>query len=306
MKFEEYVFTASEITQLEELLGELPEDMAIERMGLEDRLARAKGRISGIEPPRVPKRARLTFRGRPIHDSSGMDADFGAKAMGVFSDALTLAAASSTSDLKSTGPIPNREQSRPLITGIATRSFGFEFEIPSVETESAASAVIEHAAERALRKIQQLLTAASCGSDDDLSELANEIHPRTMRKVSELLGLMRRHSAWFALEFDGSEFRFTGSEDVVSSAERLNSDNIIERQEDISGTLHGLMPEERWFELKRHDNGKIIEGKIGPEMRNASTRLREYFDQKVEASISSVQVGRGSPRYTLRGIRAFP
>ena len=35
MKYEEYIFAASEITQLEELLDDLSDDMVIERMGLE-------------------------------------------------------------------------------------------------------------------------------------------------------------------------------------------------------------------------------------------------------------------------------
>ena len=55
MTYDEYIFTASEITQLERLLSAMTgEESAIERMGLERRLAKARKRISGIAPPPPP------------------------------------------------------------------------------------------------------------------------------------------------------------------------------------------------------------------------------------------------------------
>ena len=89
MKHEEYVFTSSEIAQLEDLLDRLPQDMDVERIGLESQLKKARTRIDGVEPPAQPKWARITFRGEPVLDSSGIEAGFGAKAMSLFSDMVT-------------------------------------------------------------------------------------------------------------------------------------------------------------------------------------------------------------------------
>ena len=306
MKYEEYIFAASEITQLEELLDDLSDDMVIERMGLESRMERAKDRIRGIIPPLPPKRAHLTFRGQPILGNTGIGADFGTKAMGMFSDVITLTAAGFTKELGSTGPVPNREQNRPIITGVAIGSFGFEIEIPSAEIDSSSLFVVEHLAERALTTVLQLLTMTADGSDDDLSELANEIHPRAIKKVSELLKFMQRNDAWFALEFAGNEFRFSDSAEVATSAERLGSDNVVELRKNILGTLCGLMTRKGLFEMIRADDGTLIEGKLGPEMKKATAWLREQYDKEIKASITGLQVGQGKPRYTLRSVKGMP
>ena len=54
MKYEEYMSLASEIAQLEDLLADLPEDMVIERMGLESRLERFRAQIEGVRRPSAP------------------------------------------------------------------------------------------------------------------------------------------------------------------------------------------------------------------------------------------------------------
>ena len=49
---DEYWFTASEISELEGLLSEMTDaEYAIERIGLERRLEKARKRIAGIAPP---------------------------------------------------------------------------------------------------------------------------------------------------------------------------------------------------------------------------------------------------------------
>lgn len=149
----------------------------------------------------------------------------------------------------------------------------------------------------------QLLTLAADGSDDDLSELAHEIHPRAIKKVSELLNFMQRNDAWFALEFAGNEFRFSDSEELATSAERLGSGIVVELRENILGTLCGLMTRKELFEMIRRDDGTIIEGKLGPEMKKSTARLREQFDKEIEASFTGLQVGQGKPQYTLRSVK---
>ena len=54
MDYNEYIFTASEITELEALLDEIPEECVIDRISLESRLRKARKRIAGIAPPPTP------------------------------------------------------------------------------------------------------------------------------------------------------------------------------------------------------------------------------------------------------------
>ena len=72
----------SEIHELEELLGAIPEENVIERMSLEARLQASRELLDGLpQESEVPK-ARLTFRGRPVLGQHGITADFGARAVG--------------------------------------------------------------------------------------------------------------------------------------------------------------------------------------------------------------------------------
>ena len=298
MMYDEYIFTTSEIAELEGLLADLPENMVIERMGLEARLEQAKSLIADVEPPTPPKRAYFTFRGKPVLGSHGVVADFGGLAVAAISDAVALVAAGAS--LQESGPIPGSAQNRPYITGVARGSFGFELEIPEFQNQAQYN-LLENQVESALEKVQELLTTASKGSDDELSDMADEIHPRAIKKVTELLDIMANNGAWFTLRFGESECRYDSDAQVKESARRLR-DDVHESKEVIQGYDIYVLPEGRLFEMTRADDDAIIRGKIGREITDAIA-LVEYLNQPVTASVTSIRVGQGKPRYTLTDVR---
>ena len=102
-------------------------------MSLESRLESAKAALATL-PYHLATKARLTFRGKPVFGSHGIAADFGGKAADAFSDAFAAVAAGLKEGLRYMGPIPNRDKNQLLITGTAIGSFGFEFELPEVDT----------------------------------------------------------------------------------------------------------------------------------------------------------------------------
>ena len=208
MKYDEYASNASEITYLEALLDGMPEERFIERMGLEHRLSIARERIEGVPVPEVPQKVYVTFRGKPVLEDFGIDAHFGANAIKLFSDAVAMTAASFAGDLKPMGGVPGRGTEQPVITGVATGSFGFELELPMVDRRDKTIPRRDAYVPEAVRKIQDLLTLSSEGTDTDLSEVADEMHPRAVRKVGEFLALMKRNDARFAMDFEGKEFQF--------------------------------------------------------------------------------------------------
>lgn len=298
MRYDEYIFTASEIAELEGLLADMPEGMVIERMGLEARLEQAKSAIADVDPPAPPKRAYFTFRGKPVLGSHGVASDFGGLAVAAISDAVALVAAGAR--LNENGPIPDGSQNRPFITGVARGSFGFELEIPEFQSQAQYN-LIENQVESALEKVQELLTASSKGSDDKLSDLADEIHPRAIKKVTELLDIMAKNGAWFTLRFGDAECRFDSDAQVKESARRLRHD-VHEGTETIQGYALHVLPEGRLFELSRADDDDIVSGKLGRQITDAPA-LVEYLNQPVTASVTSIRVGQGKPRYTLIGVR---
>ena len=90
MKYEEYAYYSSEISQLERLLSKLPEERSIERMGLRYQLSIAKERIEGVPIPPIPQTAYVTFSGKPVTGHDGIDANFSATAVGLSPTRLPL------------------------------------------------------------------------------------------------------------------------------------------------------------------------------------------------------------------------
>lgn len=297
MNYQEYLYLASEVRQLEELLAEIPKANVINRKSLESRLIAARAALSGQNPLHLIKKAKLTFRGRPVFGSHGVAADFASKAAGYFTDAFSAVAAGLAENLRYMGPIPDKDKNQLLITGTAIGSFGFEFELPPPEL-----ALHSDRAESAMEKLERLFQLAAEGSDDEIAEIAEEIHPRAVKKAAEFLEYIGEQDAWCGVEFKEHVFRFAGVEQVRASAERLTSSNIRETEESFSGEFQGVLPKSRTFEFKLLDQDGVLRGKIGSEIPDADLLNREYLHKIVTVGFHVIQVGQGRPRYTLMGL----
>lgn len=223
MTYEEYMSYASEIGTLERLLERTPEHRTIQRIGFQSRLVRIRQKIEGVPVPPRPKRLAAAFGGEPVIDGYGIDSNFGAEAVTIFSDTIRLIVAASTGELKATGEIPRTTLSQPIITDVALGSFGFVMELPPT-----ASHEIRYP-EQAVNQVQQLLRLAKEGGDDDLSLAAADLHPRAVIKVMELLDFVRKKRAHFAVSYQDNEVRFDSTTQVEAAARRLAPSNI-ERQ----------------------------------------------------------------------------
>lgn len=175
-----YLTIVSEISELDNLLATIPEGNVIERMSLESRLESAKTALAEL-PQKIAPKARLTFRGKPVFGSHGIAADFGGKAAGAFSDAFAAVTAGLSEGLRYMGPIPNRDKNQLLITGTAIGSFGFEFELPAAESSLFPET---EKTQEAMTKIAELFRLAAEGSDDEVAEVVEEIHPAQSRRFT--------------------------------------------------------------------------------------------------------------------------
>ena len=288
------LFLASEISELEDLLAGIPEENIIERMSFDARLQSAKHALSNL-PAQLSAKAKLTFRGKPVIGSYGMTADFGSKAAGAFSEAFTAISAALTDSLRDMGPIPNRDKNQLLITGTAIGSFGFEFELPQAEP----NLFLKNPGHIALEKIEALFRLAASGSDDDVAEVIEEVHPRAVRKVHEFLELLVQQQAWCGLEFSDQIFRYSDFEQLKTASERLKDDNIHEKTETFQGEFQGVLPSGRTFEFRLADDSRIIKGRIDSIFAQPELLNRDWLLKPVELTLSVIQVGQGRPRYTL-------
>jgi hypothetical protein len=290
----------AEIRELEELLAALPEENVIERMSLEARLQSAQELLASLPQTKEAPKARLTFRGRPVSSSHGISADFGAKAINAFSDAFAVIAVGLGEGLQHIGPIPNKDRNQLLITGTAIGSFGFEFELP-VQMQQTLYPEMDQA-EEAMRKIENIFRLAAEGSDDDIAEVIDEIHPRAVKKVYEFLDLLVQQQAWCCLEFRDRRFRYADYEQLKASSARLRDDNIQKREESYRGEFQGILPAGRTFEFKLLDQEGVIRGKLDAAIPNPDLLNREWLYKPVAIKLNVIQVGQGRPRYTLMSL----
>ncbi|ANT63921.1 hypothetical protein [Prosthecochloris sp. CIB 2401] len=289
----------AEIRELEELLAAIPEQNVIDRLSLEARLQNARKLLERVSNSGEAPKARLTFRGRPVLGSHGISADFGAKAAGAFSDAFALVAAGLSEGLRHHGPIPDRDKNQLFITGTAIGSFGFEFELPVQSPELWPD---QENAEEAMLKIETLFRLAAEGSDDDIAEIIDEIHPRAVKKVYEFLDLLVQQQAWCGLEFGEQSFRYADYDQIKASSVRLRDDNIQEREETYRGELQGVLPAGRTFEFKLLDQEGVIRGKVDATIEDPDILNREWLHKPISIKLNVMQVGQGQPRFTLMSL----
>src|SRR5690606_16574616 len=96
---------------------------------------------------------------------------------------------------------------------------GFEFELPAPEPSLFSEA--DKTPQEAMTKIEALFRLAAEGTDDEVTEIVEEVHPRAVKKVYEFLDLMVQHQAWCGLQFAERFFRYTDYEQVKMASERL-------------------------------------------------------------------------------------
>ena len=264
MNYKEYAFTASEITQLEYILSIMPEYREVERIGLENRLARARERLEGVPIPSRPTSAHVSFKGKPVVDGVGIEANFAGKTTIAFAESTAITIAGSPGPLQDTGAIPHRGLGQQLVSGVTIGSFGFEIQLPPSTT---ADGRTDNPAERAVGRIQDLLEASLDGSDEYLAKLTGQIHPRAVRKVAEFLEILRTNGAQVAIGLNDRQVALRDPAEVKKAIERLAERNIEQETTARTGTLIGIVPTRRFFEFRVSETGESIEGRIGQEIR---------------------------------------
>ncbi|MCL1894826.1 MAG: hypothetical protein FWG02_11465 [Holophagaceae bacterium] len=294
----EYIFYSSEINTLEAILKGIPEENVIERMGIESRLHKAKAAIKDIPIPPPSNRMKLTFRGEPVKGSYGADSEFLGLALEKFAKAVSAVSASLTGKLNDSGPFPNKQQSQLLVVGKALGSFGFELEVPDIQENTLIKE--PHPATESIKKIQEIFQTIADGSDDGLSKLSDEIHPRAIDKVYDFLEYQLQNKALCCVDFGGHYFRFRNEAQLKTSVACLAKDNRSEKDMSLTGTLIGVLSMACRFELEIAD-GEIKKGKtyLTPE---EGKDLLKFAGKTVNATLKEIRVGRGKPSYIIESL----
>lgn len=300
MRENNYNRLLAERNTLKNLIEKTPSYAIVDRMSLESRLENVQTEISKVDTRRLLKKTIFTFRGKPVHKSHGITAEFSGKAIDSLNDMIASVVASLNDNLRFSGPIPNREQHQLLVTGTATGSFGFELELPAPDNDLLAE---RNGTETAIDDIQKLLQYGIDGTDEQISDVINEIHPRAVRKVHDFLELMLRSEALFAMEFNEKLTRIDSQNVLNKLIKRLSEDNITEFTEEYKGAFQGVLPNSRTFEFVEYSDETLIKGKIDSSFEDPDVINRDYLQKSVTVEFSVIQVGQAKPKYTLQDIK---
>jgi hypothetical protein len=296
----EYEQLLAERGTLQRLLADIPESDVLDRGSFLARLEDVEDRIAALGPDfREPTRARLTFRGRPVVGERAIFADFGMRAMSDFVEAVTATAAALTAPLSSSGPIPNRDRNRLLVTGTAVGSFGFaleEYQDPHGD-QLPLDLAMESSVSLALTQTLEILQS-TLGSDDDLADAIAGVDPRARGAVRTFLDTVAAQDAIFALELRDRVVSFHDVGEVRRSLQRLSQDNVHEEPQRLVGMFQGVLPKRRTFELKLDESGDVIIGKVGPGIVDPN-ELNDHLYEPARIQVTAVLVGSGRPRYVL-------
>lgn len=279
---------------LKERLQSIPASAQLTRNSILDRMEALDEELSRLpQAGRSPARARLTFEGRPVIGSQGVFADFGAKALGRFSEAIASVAASLTAPLAAMGPIPGREQNQVLITNVAMGSFGFELE---EHNQSRLDTGERTPVALALERTQRLLEGSATEDDEALADAAAELDRRAVDKVRAFVEALADNEAVCSLAVGEHAFRFSDPGQVRRSLARLSADNLRENQEVRDVVIEGVLPTRRTFEFRIGND--VFAGKIGPAIADPHS-MNRLLGRPLRVQLLVTQVGAGRPRYTL-------
>jgi hypothetical protein len=295
MNRDEHRLLLSERNALRRILDGIPHEDVLDRSSFEARLRAVEERLAtAVTDTRVPARARLTFRGRPVIGSHGVFAKFGVKATAEFTDAVAMMAAGMSRPLAGVGPIPNRDENQLLITSTALGSFGFELEEYRqqpmlVEDESVVAL--------ALAQTQELLDATS-RTDDELTIAVAGVDSRIISAVRTFLATLADNEATCALEFGNKKVTFQDVAQVRRGADRLAQENVHQEEQNFRGEFQGVLPKRRTFEFKIAADGSVIAGKVGPNIVDSDV-LNQHLHRVMDVTFVATRIGSGRPRYVM-------
>lgn len=294
-----YKHLLSEKTTLEQLIAQAPATDFIGRMSLQSRLKNIQKQIDNVEVERLTKKAIITFRGKPVNGSHGITAEFTAKAIESLNDMVASIVASQQNILKYHGAIPNREQNALMITGTAVGSFGFELELPSPADDLFHD---RNGTENALSTVQQLIQYSINGTDDVISDILENIHPRAIKKTTEFLEVLHNYETVFALQFENKVTRIHDNQQLEYIMKRLSIDNIHESEESYQGQFVGVLPHTRTFEFRPNGDEILIKGKIDKAIKHPEILNSEYLNKPLSVTFHVSQFGQAKPKYLLKDI----
>lgn len=293
MNSPEYNSLVSEIELVKSLIAMAPAQNVFEKRSLTSRLHVLEKQADGNEPGVATEKITITFQGRPVQGTHGINTNFAAKAISLFDEMVRSVSADDADNLQERGRLPGQDTDGMYITGVALGSFGFVIELPK---EPSLYEVPIHT-ETAVDRVREILRLAAEGSDDQIADVLEYRHPRVLKKVSAYLDYLADKDATFSISYKTATYRYRSVHDVKMAADRLRDDNLIEETVTLAGSFQGSLPDSRAFEFDYE--GQVLKGKIGRGFADPKVINERYLLKMVKVTFHTYKIGQGHTRYIL-------
>lgn len=183
------------------------------------------------------------FGGRPVQGSRGINADFAGKAL---EDLQALVSKRYSGRefgrLAQRGPVPGGDTSQMLVTNIVRGSVGFVLEESGNDAQ-----LVETPLKEAVDEVADILSRV--GADDEVvfEEAASELDERLLVTLRQFFQRLDDSGATMRV-VDGTRDFLLDRHAVSRARERTQAMEIVERDDEMTGTLY-VLPESKRFDF---------------------------------------------------------
>ncbi|WP_447979041.1 hypothetical protein [Candidatus Nitrospira bockiana] len=221
----------------------------IGEMQYEDRLEEIKEQVQRLQLAQPPTASvALFFSGKPVQGSVGISSDFAGRILRGYQDLIAKAfVKAELGGMGERGPVPLKQNTTLMVTGVAHGSFGFVLDEISDQTE-----IHDTPLKEAVSSASALLEGVSAINERTFEEVSCELDARTLAALQKFLSDLDSEGATVRIVEDDRELALDASA-IRRGRMRTEATEIEESPVQIEGVLEGFLPDHRRFELKGLD-----------------------------------------------------
>ena len=251
--------------------------------GLEDKLS---GMPQAIE--RAPAGVALFFGGRPVMGSHGIQAGFSGKAIERFQTMVSQRfAAQELGPLASKGRVPLKDNTHLMVTDVVRGSFGFVLQAAAEDDEAHGSGT---SLKSVVDKVADAISRMAAQDEALFDGALAEIDERQKVAFSDFFKLLDTEGATMRIVEGERDFELDQAA-VQRARRRVESLQISDRSDEISGWIVGWSDVSAKFDLQLHSTREIVQGTVSrSELDRVAVEGMELYHKHVRASIKVREV----------------
>lgn len=255
----------AQLAAVDALLASAPQTDYVGRIGLESRRDEIRANLERLgQLDDRQARVALSFGGRPVVGSAGIQASFVSSAIGTFQEIITRTwGVEHGGAVAARGPIRDEHHSQLHVTEVMHGSFGFLLE----ELDAQGEPLFPSALKQAADTVADLIGSFADANEARFTATINEINPRVFISLKKFFNTVYQDQAVFRL-VEGDRDEQFDQEAIARAWQRAENSRVDEEQIRVEGRLLGLIPIGRRFEFIPRI-GEVIRGKVGMELSHS-------------------------------------